>query len=262
METITSRQNPKVKEIKKLIADKKAREASGSFWVDGVNFVAQALENNWEIEALVFVPELVDSDFKKKVVEQVEAERRLAVSEAIYADLSVKKDLQGVGAIVKMKQFGNVFLDGTGVVLENIANPGNLGSIARLCAAFGIKNLYVIKPAVDFFNPETVRASMGALFHLNLVSFDSLTEARGRLAKKPRYCLGTSLQADSIDLASTPEVEMGEALFWFGGEARGLSPTAKKLCQVLVKIPISEAVDSLNVAESAAIVLYELLVKR
>lgn len=264
METVTSRQNPRFKEIKKLTEDKKYREEAGSFFVDGVNFVAQAVENDWEVELLVYVPEKIDSDFKKKILSLVSEDKRFAVSIDLYEALATKKDIQGIGAVVKMKLTRNEVLDGTGVVLENIANPGNLGSIARLCGAFGIKNLYVIRPAVEFFNPETVRASMGAIFQLNLVSFDSLEMVTKALAKKPRACLGTSLQGDSIDISQltiTKENKDGE-LIWFGSEAKGLSGEAKNLCHTLVKIPISETVDSLNVAESAAIVIYELVAKK
>ncbi|MFZ2202660.1 MAG: RNA methyltransferase [Microgenomates group bacterium] len=262
MEIITSRQNPRIKEVKKLIADKKARAESGLFWVDGVNFVAQAIENTWEIETLVYVPELVDSDFKKKVVEQIDDDRWLAVNREIYADLATKKDIQGIGAVVRQKISKNTLFDGTGVVLENIANPGNLGSIVRLCAAFSVTRLYVVKPAVDFFNPETVRASMGAIFHLGLVYFDSTDELVKQLTGRGFAVIGTSLQDDSVDLAQFKPRKISNRLFLFGSEAKGLSGEAREMCDSLVKIPISEAVDSLNIAESAAIVLYELVVKK
>lgn len=262
MEIITSRQNPRVKEIKKLVSDKKMREESGLFWVDGVNFVAQAIENKWAIATLVYVPDLIDTDFKKKVVGRIDAGRRLAVSGEIYAALATKKDIQGVGAIIKQKVSKNTLFTGAGVVLENSANPGNLGSVARLCAAFSIKNLYVVKPAVDFFNPETVRASMGAIFHLSLVYFDAVAELKKQLTGRGFAVIGTSLQNDSVDLAKSRPRKISNLLLLFGSEARGLSSEAKEICDSLVKIPISEAVDSLNVAESAAIVLYELLAKK
>jgi len=244
------------------MTDKKARGGSNSFWVDGVNFVAQAVENKWEIETLVYVPELVDSDFKRKVLERVDLDRWLAVSQEIYAGLASKSDIQGVGAVVRQKISKNTLFDGAGVVLENIANPGNLGSIARLCAGFSVKKLYVVKPAVDFFNPETVRASMGAIFHLSLVYFDSVAELKEKLNGRGFVVIGASLQNDSVDLAQFKPHKSSKRLFLFGGEAKGLSSEAKEICDSLVKIPISGAVDSLNVAESAAIVLYELVAKK
>src|SRR3989344_343331 len=103
METVTSRQNPRFKEIKKLTEDKKYREEASSFFVDGVNFVAQAIENDWVVEQLIYVPEKIGSDFKKKVLALVDEDKRLAVSADLYEALATKKDIQGMGAVVKMK---------------------------------------------------------------------------------------------------------------------------------------------------------------
>ncbi len=263
MESITSRQNPRYKEIRKLIEEKKYRQKTGCFFVDGVNFVAQAIENDWEILQLVFVPKKIETGFKKTVLTKIPTDRYFPIDESLYEVLSSKKDIQGMGAVIKQKITANTLYSGAGVVLENIANPGNLGSIARLCAAFGIENLYTISPAVEYFHPEAVRASMGAIFHLNLVEFDSLATMKGQLLKGSRYSFGTSLQAEAIDLShlATPQVAKEEGLFWFGSEARGLSSGAKGLCSTLLRIPMSRAVDSLNVAECAAIVLYEIVWK-
>lgn len=265
MDIITSRQNGRFKEIRKLVEDKKYRGETGLFFVDGVNFVAQAMNNGWEVRELVYVPDEINSEFKEEIVSRVPENKHFPIDIFLYETLSTKKDIQGVGAVIKQKTQKNILLDGTGVVLENIANPGNLGSIARLCAAFDIKNLYVIKPAVEFFHPDAVRASMGAIFHLNLITFDSVEQLKKTLEEKPTFCLGTSLQADAVSLPTwmTSQVERGEeVLIFFGSEAKGLTDEAKKLCQTLVKIPISAAVDSLNVAESVAIVLYGLFVRK
>lgn len=263
METITSRQNPRYKEIKKLVEEKKYRQETGCFFVDGVNFVAQVIENNWEVAQLVYVPDKIETEYKKAVLAKVSPEKYFPIDEALYQALSSKKDIQGVGAVVKQKVSANTLFAGDGVVLENIANPGNLGSIMRLCAAFDIKNIYTISPSVEFFHPEAVRASMGAIFHLNLVEFESLTLMKQKLSENPRHCLGTSLQDDAVDLSAwTTSEAVQNTLVWFGSEARGLSGEAKNLCQTLVRIPISKVVDSLNVAECAAIVLYELIGKK
>lgn len=263
MKTITSRQNTRFKEVRRLVEDKKHRDETGLFFVDGVNFVAQALDAGWEISELVFVPDEIDTEFKKEVVARVPENKHFGVDISLYETLSAKKDIQGVGAVVRQKIQRNILLEGTGVVLENIANPGNLGSIARLCAAFNIKNLYVVKPAVEFFHPEVVRASMGGLFRLNLITFDSEAQVKKALEKKPVFCLGTSLQDDAVSLSNwmTSQVEREGVLVFFGSEAKGLSTEAKNLCESLIRIPISDAVDSINVAESAAIVLYELFVR-
>lgn len=264
MEIITSRQNPNYKEIRKLLEDKKNRERRGNFFVDGVNFVFQAVENDWEIEQLVYVPEMIETDFMRKVVSGVAADKHFPVNRALYEPLSVKKNIQGVGAVVRQKVALNTLFPGAGIVLENIANPGNLGSIARLGAGFGIENLYTISPAVDFFHPETVRASMGAIFHLRLVGFDSIKTMRELVLEKSYRCIGTSLDEEAVDLSEHKGglLSGDDTLIWFGSEQRGLTSESKNLCQTLLRIPISSAVDSLNIAESAAIVIYELFGKK
>jgi len=262
MDIITSRQNPRYKDIKKLVEDKKFRNESGTFFIDGVNFVAQAIENNWDIEQLVYSPSLVDSDFKRAVVSQVSKDKYFEIDPDLYEGLSTKKDIQGIGAVIRQKFSVNTLSDGAGVVLEHIANPGNLGSIMRLCAAFEIPTIYTVAPCVESFNPEVVRSSMGAIFHLKIVEFESLEAMSHKLAESEYFCIGTSIQDDSIDLADyEPKKLLTEnKLIWFGSEAKGLSNAARDLCQTLLRIPVSKAVDSLNVAESAAIVLYELII--
>lgn len=264
MDIVTSRQNNRFKEIKELIDDKKSREETGNFFVDGVNFVAQAIANNWEVVTLIYVPVEIDTEYKKRVLSMVPIEKHFPIGASLYEILSVKKDIQGVGAVLKQRLGHNELLPEAGVVLENIGNPGNLGSIARLCAAFDIKNLYVIKPAVEFFHPEVVRSSMGGLFHLNLVEFDSIAIMEDALEKNSYFCLGTSLQNDSVLLTDyrSNMAKTKNQLIWFGSEAKGLTSAAKNLCQTLVQIPMHERADSLNVAESAAIVLYELFIKK
>ena len=264
MEAITSKQNSRFKDIKKLTEDKKYRDETGLFFVDGVNFVSQEIDNNWEIEQLVYVPSQIDSDFKKRVLARIPTNKHFAVDTSLYEGLATKDDIQGVGAIIRQRIQKNTLLSGAGVGLENLANPGNLGSIARLCAAFEVKNLYVIKPGVEFFHPEAIRASMGAIFHLNLIGFDSLNQMKQEISSKNFVSLGTSLQTDSIDLNDylhNRDVSKSY-LIWFGSEAKGMSDEAKRLCQLLLKVPISQAVDSLNVAESAAVVLYELFIRK
>ncbi len=257
MDVLTSTNNPLVKRIKKLLLDRVYRYEEGAFWCDGVNFVSQAIDNGWEIDTLVFVPQKIDSDFKRAVWTKALGVKKVAVSESVYQALSSKKDIQGVGAIIKMKT-GDTLERGLGVVLEHLQTPGNLGTIMRTCLAFDIKCLYLIAPSVDPFNPDTVRASMGALFGLKIVVIADFAGFASQIKKNLRYCIGTSLQEATLLSNYSRQLE-GTELIWFGNEAKGLSIEARRLCQDSLKVPISPIVDSLNVAECAAIILYTLL---
>ena len=236
-----------IKLIKKLLSDRKHRWQHQLFWVDGANFIHQAIANNWEIDTLVYAPTLINTDFKKNLINQIPAKMHLKVEPGEYAYLSAKQDIQGIGAVVKMK-YQTEPTSGSGVVLEHLSNPGNVGNILRTCIGFDVSNIYIINPAVDPFSFESVRASMGAIFHCNLILLSDVNKL------KNHKNIGTSLDGKALN----DSMINGEIMIWFGNEAKGLTPEAKKMCQSLLKVPISPKIDSLNVAECAAIVLYEL----
>lgn len=260
MEIITSRQNNLFKHIKRLKEDKKYRKENKEFWVDGVNFVAQGKENNWVIKKLVYVPEELQSEFKKNIVEAVPAEKKVEFSKELYESLSSKKDIQGIGAIFEEKSFFNRVENETSIVLEHISNPGNLGTIMRTCVAFGIKNVVIVNPAVDPFSFEVVRSSMGAIFHLTISIFDSTEELVKTLEEQNIVSIGTSLQDDSIDIREYKN-DLSLYALWFGNEAKGMSDEAKKCCKTLLHIPMTDKVDSFNISESVGITVWELVGK-
>jgi TrmH family RNA methyltransferase len=258
---ITSRQNAIFKHIRDLIENKRYRLSANQFWIDGANFTYKAIQNGWKIDKLIYVEEELESDFRKEVVNLVPEEKKVSFSHELYEVLASKKDIQGIGAIVNMQFQKNELNLGFGIVLENISNPGNLGMIIRACAAFNIQNIYIINPAVDPFNPETVRSSMESIFYVKVSIFDSLNNMKSALQSSSFTNIGTSLQPDSIDLKEFGQnFDLTEnVLIWFGNEAKGLTDESKAICDKLLNIKMSENVDSLNIAGSASIFLYELL---
>lgn len=258
---ITSSQNLTYKNIVKLIEDKKYRIEQKLFWIDGANFVDTAIENNWKIDRLVFVSDKISTNFKHSILNKIPENKQLIFSEKLYSHLSTKKNIQGIGAVVEQKFFSNTILKGAAIVLENISNPGNLGTIIRNCVAFDIKNIYIINPSVDPFNSETVRATMSGLFFMNISIFEKISIFIEKLKEAKNYTLiGTSLQFDSINLRKYKKKykNIDDVLILFGSEAKGMSDELKTSCHDLLKIEMSPNIDSLNIAESAAIILYEL----
>lgn len=233
----------------KLSRDRSARWGSGLFWVDGVNFVNTAITKGWEVDTLVYLADKLDTEFKHSVIHAVPKEKRMLIGHIIYEKLSFKGDIQGIGAIVKMRSDKDKVLPGNGVVLENTQYAGNLGTIMRTALGFGVKNIYLVGKTVDPFSPEVVRASMGAIFGVNIVLVDDLSV----LSNQTNIAL--SLDADSKDFRNYKQ--QGEYLLWLGHEGRGLTPQAKAMCQTKLKIDVSKDIDSLNVAEACAIALYE-----
>lgn len=245
------------KTIHKLIEDRDFRYGNSCFWVDGVNFVHQAIQNNFEIIKLIYVDEKIDTDFKKEVIKNVHRSLHHRMDLPEYATISNRKDIQGVGAVIKMKHQKNIVLPGSGVVLEHPSIPGNIGTIMRTCAAFGIKNLYIISPSGDPYSFESVRASMGAIFHLNLVLMESHLNF-----DDSHTSIATSLHPSATLLTKYRSMNTEhQTLIWFGSESHGLTPQSQQKCQVQLRIPISSQVDSLNLSEAVGVVLYELIAR-
>lgn len=262
MDTITSSQNTTYKHIRKLLENKKLRQNTKEFWADGANFINEAISNKYKVKKLVYVPEDIDSDFKENILSKVSEDKLFPISQNLYSPLSTKGNIQGIGAVLEQQYEENKLSDGFTIVLENISNPGNLGTIIRTAVAFNIKNICIINPAVDPYSIETVRASMSGIFSVNLFVFDSIEEIKNYLEDNSKYlCIGTSLKERSMDLKKYNKKfkPQDNTLLWFGNEAKGMSETAEDLCSELLKISINPQIDSLNISVSAGICLYELL---
>jgi len=243
--------------FKRLVKDRSFRWGCGQFWVDGVNFVHKAMERGWTLETLVYVPEKLDTDFKKNLVFRVDKSKKMPVGIETYKMLSSREEIQGVGAVFAMKYQKEVDTQGFAVVIEHPANPGNLGSIMRSMVAFGIKNLNIVNPGVDPLSPEVVRSSMGAIFYTNIVIWDGL----GKISEAAQNHLNLAAvlrQGEDLKKFSAGLAEKDKIWLWLGNEAKGLSGHVQRLCQFKVTIPISKEVDSLNLAEAATVFLYEL----
>ncbi len=144
---------------------------------------------------------------------------------------------------------------GTVVVLPEIADPGNLGTIVRNTAGLGGAGIILGKGASPW-NAKAVRASAGALFRIFLRRSASLTDDLRQLARS-HTLIGTSLSPRSVPLANLP-VFAGPAALLLGPEDFGLTGQLESLCHHLVRLPMSREIDSLNVASASAVFLYEL----
>ena len=153
--------------------------------------------------------------------------------------------------IGEFRKFSAPLEKGNHIVLVNPSDAGNMGTIVRTATGFGITNIAVVRPAVDFFDPRTVRASMGAAFHVNVQYFDAIEDYISRFPENNRYAfMLTSSQP-------LPDVEQKAPYsLVFGNEATGLPDVYAELCQS-VRIVHSHDIDSLNLPMAAGIAMYE-----
>ncbi|HWQ04145.1 MAG TPA: RNA methyltransferase [Longilinea sp.] len=257
---LTSNSNPQIKEIRKL-RDRKERQAVGLFYIEGLRIVGEAVDLNEEIESLIVAPELLISDFGQKLV-QVHQEKGglvLEVSRQVFQSLSMKEGPQGIAAVLRQRWASldkvDVKPNDCWVVLDSIADPGNLGTILRTSDSTGCCGVILLDQSTDPFDPSSIRASMGALFNQKLVKtgFAEFADWKRRTGIQ---LVGTSDKADQnyhkFVFPRTLAVLMGS-------ERQGLQQKHLDLCDSVVRIPMTGISDSLNLAVATAVVLYEIV---
>lgn len=263
MPQITSLANDRIKQIRKL-HDRKARQESGLFYVEGVRIVAEAIEQEAQLETLLVAPDLLRSEFAHKLVnEQVKRGVPLIeLSSEVFQRLALKEGPQGLAAVVHQRWYSleDIRLEPgkTWVALDSVADPGNLGTILRTHDAVGGQGVIVLDQSTDPYDPSAVRASMGALFSQRLVkaTFAEFAEWKRR-TNSP--VIGTS-DAAKVDYHAYRYPT--SLVLLMGSERQGLSEHYLKLCDTVVSIPMLGKSDSLNLAVATAVVLYEILNQR
>ena len=160
---------------------------------------------------------------------------------------------ENVFIMAEFHKFNDKITAGDQIVLYNPSDMGNVGTILRTSLGFGVKNIIFIKPCVDVFNPKVVRASMGAIFSLNIVMYENFNEYLKENEKIKKYLF----MLDGKQTLQTLDFGKGEKALIFGNEASGL-PSEIKQYGTPVFIEHSNKIDSLNLAISVAIALYQL----
>jgi RNA methyltransferase, TrmH family len=256
---ISSTSNQTIKDIRAL-RQRKEREDRGTFWVEGIRLVGEAVRYPDRIELLIVAPELLTSRFGKETVSQLRAAGLpvLEVTPAVFASLSHKEGPQGVGAVVRQEwtPLRHAVLDaGLGwLALDRVADPGNLGTIMRTCDAVGVSGIVLTGDCTDPFDPAAVRGSMGAVFAMLLAKateeeFAAWSRSRGA------NVVGTSDQG-AIDFRQAAYTR--PMVLLMGSERQGLSQDLLATCLEVVRIPMTGRSDSLNLAVATGIVLYEI----
>lgn len=268
MAMITSSNNDRIKSIRKL-HERKARQESGQFFIEGLRIVAEAIEQGARIDTLVVAPELLKSPFGKGLVEtQREVGTPiLEVSEEVFQRISMKEGPQGIAAVVQQRWLpleavrlepGTPKGNGTWVALDSVADPGNLGTILRTIDAVGGRGVILLDQSTDPYDPSATRASMGALFAQSLVRA-TFAEFADWKRQNNYPVIGTSDKAQTDYHAySYPSA----LILLMGSERQGLQEQHLALCDTVVSIPMLGKSDSLNLAVATAVVLYEILNQR
>lgn len=261
---ITSLANPIVKEIRGLALSKNRKE-SRLFVAEGLKLVAEAVDAGWTIRRLVHSARVADEALVARLSATAHARggQVIAVSEAVLAKISRRDNPQTVIGVFEQRltPAGAIrpAAEAVWVALEGIRDPGNLGTIIRTADAAGAKGIILIGNTCDPWSPEVVRATMGSFAHMPMIRIMQEDFIRWRKNYAGRV-IGTHLNAKSADYRSI-KTDL-PLLLLMGGEQSGLSEEICAACDTLAKIPMTGKTESLNLAVSAGIMLYEIVRSR
>ena len=240
---LTSKNNPLIKETAAL-KEKKGRKETGLFLVEGRKMAKECQKSDFEIER-VFVAESYEGevDFPEEVV--------VRVSDDVFRHLSDEKTPQGILCRVRIPDTPLEAPKGKCLLLDGVADPGNLGTILRTANAAGYTEAYLTKECADPFSPKSVRASMSGVFFTKIYRAER-TEILSVLKETP------ILIADMGGSNVFSYVPPKQFALVIGNEANGVSDEVKKAAFHTIKIPMQDTQESLNAAVSAGIIMYVL----
>lgn len=249
MEEITSVSNAFVKETTKL-QQKKYRNSEDKFLLEGAKPILEAIEAGIEVETL-----FVRSDKIEKY--KFFSGRLISTNEAVLSKISTTETSPEAVGIAKQKHYTKSDLKGSKKVLllENIKDLGNLGTILRTSVAFRVDGVVLFGDCADLYNPKCVRASVGNLWKIPVVEISSVSELEEMFSDFQR--VATLPLAKSYLKDFEPQEKI---LVMFGSEADGLSGELKNFATASLKIEMSDRVESLNLSVSCAVVLYKIMV--
>ncbi len=260
MDTITSRNNPKIKYYVKLTSDSAFRKSESLFTLEGQRLCCDASLSGVDITE-AFVTEnamkkyssLLDVLIKK-------TDRFFIINDEVSSRMSDTKNSQGVFCICKTldkrHNIDKINYNGIYIAVENLQNPSNLGAAARTAEALGLDGL-IVSGGCDIYNPKAQRAAMGSLLRFNVIETaslpDLLTECTERFMKT---------YAAVPDPSATPITEIDKSagiVCVVGNEGNGLSLDAINACSHRVTIPMRGRAESLNAASAAAVIMWEMV---
>lgn len=255
---VTSLTNPTVKLVRSLHA-RKEREATGLFLAEGLKIVGEALESGLSPRILMFSAEAARHPLLRRAVEATERTRGdvLEVSPAALEKVSRRDNPQTVVGVFEQRFTELEALEPASascwVALEQVRDPGNLGTIVRTADAAGCGGVILVGDCVDPFGVEAVRATMGSIFAVPIARATREAFLAWREGW-PGSVVGTHLRA-THGHADAPY--RAPTLLLMGAEQAGLSDPLAAACDLLVKIPMRGRADSLNLSVATGIMIYE-----
>lgn len=245
-ERITSRKNPFIQHLRALESDGAFRKGKGEYLCDGHKLLAEALDKAAGIRCVVWK----ETPSALSLGDEV---RQLVLPADLFDYVSPMKNSPGPLFTVRMPAEPEaVFL--RAILLENVQDPGNVGTVIRTAAALGVDTVLLCGACADVYSPKSIRATMGAVFREKLLHC-TVEEARAMADKNRLPLYGAALSPRASDIRG---MDLRSAVVAVGSEGQGLSRELLSLCDGELIIPMTPGSESLNAAVAASVILWEM----
>ncbi len=237
------------------LSQKKYRDAQQKFIVEGKRLVAEGLKSNFKVTNILATNEFIEREEEYLKLLNLDTAKLDITSNIDFYKITSTKNPQGIVAVFSIPSKSTKLNDDELIIcLENISDPGNVGTILRSCAWFGIKTVLLSRDCADIYNPKVLRASMGAVFNLSIFDEVDLYDELNQLKERSYKLYYADMNGmDYRDINGNEK-----KVITFCNEAFGPSDQLKNICQTSITIPKKGNIDSLNVSAAAAVILSEL----
>lgn len=255
MQIISSKDNELIKHIKKL-KDKKHRDESNEYIIEGVKLIEEAVKENARIKKIIVCEDTTRTyEISTHIMYEIAKYECVYVTNKVFASITQVTNPQGIMAIIE-KGDTNVQIDYTQdiiVALDDVQDPGNLGTILRTVDSIGLNQIIVSKGTADAFNSKVVRSTMGAIFRVKIIEVENLPQAIKEMRRHHFKLMVTSLQTDN----SIYDIQFNKKIIVIGNESNGVSKEIQEMADEKAKIPMLGKTESLNASVAAGVVMYE-----
>lgn len=252
---ITSKDNPLIKFVSNLQTSSRHRKEAKLFVLEGLRICDDAYQNNIRFDKLIVTKAALEKH--KNFIDMFAAisDNCYILKEDLFKKISDTNSPQGIIAVAEIpKNSNNLSKDGRYIALENLADPSNLGAIARTAEALGVDGIIMTSDSCDPYSPKSLRSSMGTLLRLPIFVVDNVSDFVLENNLRSFACV-VDKNAESISLQ---EFKNGDVLL-IGNEANGLSDEAKEKATCKITIKMQGKAESLNAAAAAAIAMWEMV---
>ena len=259
MKTLTSKDNAQIKNVLKLKKSSKYRRQSGCFIAEGLRVCLDAVLSGAEIKALFITDEAIEKNPQAYNTLSAQADETFVLSSALFDYISDTQAPQGILCVIKTLDksayFDKINNGGKYLVLDNVQDPNNLGTILRSAEAFGVFGVIMSDDCCDIYNPKVVRGSMGAVFRLAILSVKNLSVW---FAKHPSLNTYAAVVDKDAEKVNETAFEAPCAVV-IGNEGNGIRPETCAACDYKITIPMDGKAESLNASAAAAILIWEMV---